>query len=226
MECKIGSVVIKAPRAVAIPYLSSNDEAAGPSRVVPLCELPQKFPALLGSSSSSSQIDSKAVLTSKDLGTSTLCIAESHLTWSNGSGLGFSMDYPIISLHVVSRDLNAYPQEHLYVWVNAKYGEESKESVEGGGGGEVREEKGGREEGSDDDIEPIAQFRFVLSGKPTLEAIFAAALWECQALHPDPEDEDSDDYHGEEYDLEAHEGIEVSTAPAVAGQFEYAAVDL
>nr|KAF6324291.1 chloride nucleotide-sensitive channel 1A [Myotis myotis] len=31
------------------------------------------------------------------------------------------------------------------------------------------------------------------------------AMCECQALHPDPEDEDSDDYDGEEYDVEAHE---------------------
>lgn len=29
-------------------------------------------------------------------------------------------------------------------------------------------------------------------------------MCECQALHPDPEDEDSDDYDGEEYDVEAH----------------------
>ncbi|OBS72553.1 hypothetical protein A6R68_12863 [Neotoma lepida] len=56
------------------------------------------------------------------------------------------------------RDLNAYPREHLYVMVNAKFG---------------------------------------------VEAMFTA-MCECQALHPDPEDEDSDDYDGEEYDVEAH----------------------
>mgnify|MGYP002477369085 FL=1 len=36
-----------------------------------------------------------------------------------------------------------------------------------------------------------------------MEAMFTA-MCECQALHPDPEDEDSDDYDGEEYDVEAH----------------------
>uniref|UniRef100_A0A8C9PTA4 Methylosome subunit pICln n=1 Tax=Spermophilus dauricus TaxID=99837 RepID=A0A8C9PTA4_SPEDA len=77
-------------------------------------------------------------------------------SWLDGSGLGFSLEYPTISLHAVSRDLNAYPQEHLYVMVNA------------------------------------------------LEARFTA-MCECQALHPDPEDEDSDDYDGEEYGVEAHE---------------------
>lgn len=38
---------------------------------------------------------------------------------------------------------------------------------------------------------------------PSVEAMFTA-MCECQALHPDPEDEDSDDYDGEEYDVEAH----------------------
>ena len=56
-------------------------------------------------------------------------VAESSLSWLDGSGLGFSLEYPTISLHAVSRDLNAYPREHLYVMVNAKFGEESKESV-------------------------------------------------------------------------------------------------
>ncbi|XP_049646049.1 methylosome subunit pICln-like [Suncus etruscus] len=31
------------------------------------------------------------------------------------------------------------------------------------------------------------------------------AMCECQALHPDPEDEDLDDSDGEEYDVEARE---------------------
>ncbi|XP_032213250.1 methylosome subunit pICln isoform X2 [Mustela erminea] len=195
------------------------------------------------------QPETEAVLNGKGLGTGTLYIAESRLSWLDGSGLGFSLEYPTISLHAVSRDLNAYPREHLYVMVNAKFGEESKESV--------TEE----EEDSDDDAEPIAEFRFVPSDKSALEAMFTA-MCECQALHPDPEDEDSDDYDGEEYDVEAHaegqatlerlegmlsqsvssqynmagvrtedsirdyeDGMEVDTTPTVAGQFEDADVD-
>ena len=196
------------------------------------------------------QPDTEAVLNGKGLGTGTLYIAESHLSWLDGSGLGFSLEYPTISLHAVSRDLNAYPREHLYVMVNAKFGEESKEPV-------ADEE----EEDSDDDVEPIAEFRFVPSDKSALEAMFTA-MCECQALHPDPEDEDSDDYDGDEYDVEAHaegqatlerlegmlsqsvssqynmagvrtedsirdyeDGMEVDTTPTVAGQFEDADVD-
>ncbi|KAM3837542.1 methylosome subunit pICln isoform 1-T1 [Vipera latastei] len=142
------------------------------------------------------QPDTEAVLGGRGLGTGSLYIAESRLSWITDSGLGFSLDYPIISLHAISRDLNAYPWEHLYVMVNAKFeAEESKESP-------MPEEE---EEESDDELEPISEFRFVPSDKSALEAMFSA-MCECQALHPDPEDEDSDsNYDGEEYDIEAHE---------------------
>ncbi|XP_009879558.1 PREDICTED: methylosome subunit pICln [Charadrius vociferus] len=119
----------------------------------------------------------------------------SRLSWLENSGVGFSLDYPTISLHAVSRDLSAYPWEHLYVMVNAKFEEETKEAP-------MAE---GEEEDSDDDVEPIAEFRFVPSDKSALEAMFSA-MCECQALHPDPDDEDSDnDYEGDEYDVEARE---------------------
>lgn len=71
---------------------------------------------------------------------------------------------------------------------NAKFGGESKESV-------------AEEEDSDANVEPVAEFQFVPSDK---SAMFTATC-ECQALHPDPADEDSDDYDGEEQVVEAHE---------------------
>ncbi|XP_061846436.1 methylosome subunit pICln isoform X2 [Colius striatus] len=145
------------------------------------------------------QPDTEAVLAGRSLGAGTLYIAESRLSWLENSGVGFSLDYPTISLHAVSRDLNAYPWEHLYVMVSAKFEAETKEAPMAEG--EEEEE----EEDSDDDTEPIAEFRFVPSDKSALEAMFSA-MCDCQALHPDPDDEDSDnDYEGEEYDVEAHE---------------------
>ncbi|XP_048191334.1 methylosome subunit pICln-like [Perognathus longimembris pacificus] len=39
----------------------------------------------------------------------------------------------------------------------------------------------------------------------SIELALFTAMCECQALHPDPEDEDSDAYDGEEYDVEADE---------------------
>lgn len=40
--------------------------------------------------------------------------------WFDGSGVGFSLEYPTIGLHAISRDVSAYPQEHLYIMVNGK----------------------------------------------------------------------------------------------------------
>uniref|UniRef100_A0A8C3R8S4 Methylosome subunit pICln n=2 Tax=Passeriformes TaxID=9126 RepID=A0A8C3R8S4_9PASS len=141
------------------------------------------------------QPDTEALLAGRSLGTGTLYIAESRLSWLENSGVGFSLDYPTISLHAVSRDLSAFPRDHLYVMVNAKFEEETKEAPMTEGG----------EDDSDDDVEPIAEFRFVPGDKSALEAMFSA-MCECQALHPDPDDEDSDnDYEGDEYDVEARE---------------------
>ncbi|EHB04170.1 Methylosome subunit pICln [Heterocephalus glaber] len=97
----------------------------------------------------------------------------------------------------MSRDLHAYSQEHLYIMVNAKFGEETKSLV--------------HEEDSDDAAELTTEFRFVASGKSAL-AEMSTAMCGCQALHPDPEDEDSDDYGGEEHYVEAH-GHGPGTAP-------------
>uniref|UniRef100_A0A673GIZ4 Methylosome subunit pICln n=1 Tax=Sinocyclocheilus rhinocerous TaxID=307959 RepID=A0A673GIZ4_9TELE len=66
------------------------------------------------------QADTTAVLDGKRLGSGTLFVAEAHLSWFDGSGMGFCLEYPSISLHAISRDLSAFPEEHLYVMVNAK----------------------------------------------------------------------------------------------------------
>ncbi|CAH2275660.1 methylosome subunit pICln [Pelobates cultripes] len=141
------------------------------------------------------QSETEAIMGGKSLGPGTLYIAESRLAWLNGSGLGFFFKYPSISLHAISRDTSAYPEEHLYVMVNTKLGDnELKEST-------MDEE----EEESDDDEEPITEIRLIPAEKSDLGEMFSA-MCDCQALHPDPEDEDSDDdFEGEEYDVEAHE---------------------
>ncbi|XP_042190510.1 methylosome subunit pICln isoform X2 [Callorhinchus milii] len=141
------------------------------------------------------QSDTAAVLGGRGLGSGTLYITESRLAWFDGSGMGFSLEYPNISLHAVSRDLTVYPQEHLYVMVNGKLGEDSKETNMDGKGSEEEE---------DDDTDPITEVRFVPSDKTALEPMFTA-MCDCQALHPDPDDTDSEnDFQedDEEYDVE------------------------
>uniref|UniRef100_A0A3Q4HSR1 Methylosome subunit pICln n=1 Tax=Neolamprologus brichardi TaxID=32507 RepID=A0A3Q4HSR1_NEOBR len=141
------------------------------------------------------QAETTAVMDGQRLGCGTLYVAETRLSWFDSSGLGFSLEYPSIGLHAISRDVSTYPQEHLYVMVNAD------------------DDDDGSSDGGDDDEDegPITEIRFVPSDKAALESMFSA-MCECQALHPDPEDDDSDnDFEGEEYDVEEHGHADIPT---------------
>uniref|UniRef100_A0A3Q3D0C9 Methylosome subunit pICln n=1 Tax=Haplochromis burtoni TaxID=8153 RepID=A0A3Q3D0C9_HAPBU len=141
------------------------------------------------------QAETTAVLDGQRLGCGTLYVAETRLSWFDSSGLGFSLEYPSIGLHAISRDVSAYPQEHLYVMVNGKLNSEANSD-----GGDDDEDEGA-----------ITEIRFVPSNKAALESMFSA-MCECQALHPDPEDDDSDnDFEGEEYDVEEHGHADIPT---------------
>ncbi|XP_060765507.1 methylosome subunit pICln-like isoform X3 [Neoarius graeffei] len=147
------------------------------------------------------EVDITAVLDGKRLGAGTLCVAESRVSWIDGSGLGFSLDYPSISLHAISRDLSAYPAEHLYVQVNSRHQEDSKDD-------DVKDEADGSSEDDVDDDDDVStgaftEIRFVPNDKESLEKMFVA-MSECQALHPDPDGSDSD-FDGDEYDVEEAE---------------------
>ena len=48
-------------------------------------------------------------------------IFSSRLSWVNSeSGQGFSLEYPHISMHAVSKDPAAFPQECLYLMLDTK----------------------------------------------------------------------------------------------------------
>uniref|UniRef100_A0A8C7M2Y8 Methylosome subunit pICln n=1 Tax=Oncorhynchus kisutch TaxID=8019 RepID=A0A8C7M2Y8_ONCKI len=144
------------------------------------------------------QAETTAVLDGKGLGAGTLYVAETRLSWFDGSGMGFSLEYPTISLHAISRDLSTYPQEHLYVMVNAKLNDENEAEMQENAHDQEDEDNSSEE----DDSEGITEIRFVPRDKAALESMFSA-MCECQALHPDPDDEDSDgDFDGDEYDVE------------------------
>ncbi|XP_075387040.1 methylosome subunit pICln-like isoform X3 [Tenrec ecaudatus] len=142
--------------------------------------------------------DTEAVLDSKGLGTGTLYMAESRLSWLDGSGLGFSLEYPAISLHAVSRDLNAYPREHLYVMVNAKFDEQGQ-----------------------GDIPTFYTYEEGLShltaeGQATLEGMLSQSVssqYNMAGVRTEDSIRDFED------------GMEIDATPTVAGQFEDADVD-
>uniref|UniRef100_A0A8B9NU48 Methylosome subunit pICln n=2 Tax=Palaeognathae TaxID=8783 RepID=A0A8B9NU48_APTOW len=147
------------------------------------------------------QPDTEAVLAGRGLGAGTLYIAESRLSWLDNSGLGFSLDYPTISLHAVSRDLNAYPWEHLYVMVNAKF-----------------------EELGQGDIPSFYTYEEGLShltaeGQATLERLEGMLAQSVSSQY------NMAGVRTEDSVREFEDGMEVDIAPAVAGQFEDAEVD-
>ncbi|KAF3693361.1 Methylosome subunit pICln [Channa argus] len=161
------------------------------------------------------QPETTAVMNGQRLGCGTLYVAETRLSWFAGSGLGFSLEYPTIGLHAISRDVSAYPQEHLYVMVNGKLSDENEAEMAEKAAADDDEDDGSSSGGDDGEEGVITEVRFVPSDKAALEPMFSA-MCECQALHPDPEDEDSDnDFEGEEYDVEEaeaeHGHVEVPT---------------
>ncbi|KPP69719.1 hypothetical protein Z043_111507 [Scleropages formosus] len=164
--------------------------------------------------------ETTAFLDGKGLGSGTLCVAETYVTvlhlsrvlvavlllnarrrvsWFDGSGMGFSVEYPAISLHAISRDTSAHPQEHLYLMVNSRFHHEESDMRSQADEAQEEEEEN---ESSDDSqsSSPITEIRFIPSDKSSLESMFSA-MCECQALHPDPDDSDSD-FEGDEYDVE------------------------
>ncbi|KAK9958655.1 hypothetical protein ABG768_010764 [Culter alburnus] len=152
------------------------------------------------------QAETTAVLDGKRLGSGTLFVAEAHLSWFDGSGMGFCLEYPSISLHAISRDLSAFPEEHLYVMVNAKLDDEGDAEQQEKAQDDALEDDDEESDSDSEDSGTITEIRFVPSDKAALEPMFSA-MCDCQALHPDPEDADTDDddYEGEEYDVEEAE---------------------
>uniref|UniRef100_A0A8C0U1S9 Methylosome subunit pICln n=1 Tax=Cyanistes caeruleus TaxID=156563 RepID=A0A8C0U1S9_CYACU len=147
------------------------------------------------------QPDTEALLAGRSLGAGTLYIAESRLSWLENSGVGFSLDYPTISLHAVSRDLSAYPREHLYVMVNAKF-----EELEQG------------------DIPSFYTYEEGLShltaeGQATLERLEGMLAQSVSTQY------NMAGVRTEDSIREFEDGMEVDVAPVVAGQFEDAEVD-
>ncbi|XP_041357818.1 methylosome subunit pICln-like [Gigantopelta aegis] len=111
------------------------------------------------------------------IGNGSLFIAESHLSWLGEGGQGFSLEYPAISLHALSRDPNTFPSPCLYLMIDAKLIEQ--------------EDKVSNSSDSDEDENPVCEVRFIPSNSDVLGEMFQS-MNECQALHPDQEDVDSD----------------------------------
>ncbi|XP_065888025.1 methylosome subunit pICln-like [Dysidea avara] len=124
------------------------------------------------------QKSTKAFIQDRCLGEGTLCIRESLVSWSSSGPDDFQLEYPRIAVHAICRDVTQFPHECLYLLISPDT--------------DVYDDE-------DDEDEPVPPsiVRFVPEDKTTLEAMFAA-LSQCQALHPDPE-EDSEEEEQPEF---------------------------
>ncbi|CAB3368195.1 Hypothetical predicted protein [Cloeon dipterum] len=125
--------------------------------------------------------NTRAFVNERELGSGTLYIAESILSWkSSTSEDGFSLEYPHISLHAVSKDFSNFPHECLYLMLDADVD---------------------NTEADDDDEEEdnLTIVRFVPADKGILQQLFEA-LKDCQLLHPDPNDSisEEDEFDGDD----------------------------
>ncbi|XP_066592942.1 methylosome subunit pICln isoform X2 [Prorops nasuta] len=182
----------------------------------------------------------------REVGKGTLFITESVLSWVNSATQqGFSLEYPHISLHAISRDEQVHPRQCLYIMVDAKIDLPDMPL-------ESSADNGSDNEDEDDDPDTVmTEMRFAPDNTNNLEAMFQA-MNQCQALHPDPQDSFSDEdiyEDAEEEDFEyyevgggdgtpfilpneqigSHNGVEAEDADQAmdieAGQFEDAEED-
>ncbi|XP_028401840.1 methylosome subunit pICln-like [Dendronephthya gigantea] len=136
------------------------------------------------------QKQTQAFLAERCLGKGALYVTEDNLSWCDDStGQGFSLEYPSISLHAVSKDTAHFPHECVFCMVEGVF----KDEIEGNEDSELEE-----------DDPPAAELRFVPDDKSTLNDIYAA-ICECQLLHPDEQEQLEDEMagyppdYGEEY---------------------------
>jgi len=144
-----------------------------------------------------------AYVNTTTLGDGSLFITESCVCWINENGQGFSLRYPEISLHAVSRDVSSFPRPCLYVMVDAKLNAFGKErSASGGVGDDVN---GGDDEDDDDEGDSITEVRFVPENSASLDLMYQA-MSDGNILHPDEDDSFSDDDESDENEESEHTG--------------------
>jgi len=143
------------------------------------------------------QSNTTVLMNERNLGKGILYIAESRVSWVNSSsGEGFSLEYPHICLHAVSRT----PVECLYMMldttISPKLGDEEIDDAD--------EEEDEDDENEDEQGSTV--MKFLPDDTASLEAMYAA-MSQCQALNPDPQDSDSDP-ENIFVDADGDEGIE------------------
>jgi len=140
------------------------------------------------------QVGTSAYVGNTLVGNGDLLIAESCVCWVNESGQGFTLLYPQISLHAVSRDLSSFPHPCIYVMLDGKLNDFGRDTHNGSGDAPANADDDSNEEDEDSNITEI---RFVPARSESLDHMFKA-MTEGNQLHPDEEDsfseEDDDEF--------------------------------
>ncbi|XP_063967082.1 methylosome subunit pICln-like [Lytechinus pictus] len=157
--------------------------------------------------------DTIAFVEKQDLSKGTLYIAESHVSWINPSGQGFNVPYRAITVHAISRDLSSFPHECLYLMIDSDVMTELRDVP--GQGGDAPQDDNSDDGFQEEEGNEVREIRLVPQDKTVLQSMFDA-MSECQALHPDPDDDGDDanafvqcdDEEEEEEEEEGEEGEE------------------
>jgi nucleotide-sensitive chloride channel 1A len=124
------------------------------------------------------QPSTKLFVSDREIGCGTLYITESQFSWRNqATGEGFSLLYPHIAVHAISRDIQRFGSECLIIMVDTNLDDMQ---------GKNEEEEDSEDEGG------MTEMRFVPDDKNQLETMYQA-MTHCQSLHPDPNDSFSED---------------------------------
>jgi len=123
----------------------------------------------------------------KSLGKGTLYVSESRVSWVGDAGHKFSLEYPHISLHAVSRDTTTFPfAENIYLMIDVRLVDHESTPTP------TSTPETSEDESDDPDDPGMTEIRFVPDNVAKLQDIFKA-MSDCQMLHPDPEDENEDE---------------------------------
>ncbi|KAJ8919779.1 hypothetical protein NQ315_006308 [Exocentrus adspersus] len=127
----------------------------------------------------------RAVLDKKDLGLGTLFVSESALCWQQKDEIGFSISYQDISLHAISKDVNVYPTECLYIIIDSHI------HMPGNSPGNTDNTDDSDAESEAD----LSELLLIPENDTNSIAVIYEAVKVCQELNPDPDDvsEEEDD---------------------------------
>lgn len=151
-------------------------------------------------------IDSVQVYINADLlGNASLHVTRSRLSWVLESGQSFSLEYPSINMHSISRDKTIFPHECLFLMVEGDAVSKAETIMKGEATTTTTTTKP-----AEDHV--ISEIRFVLKDSSQLQTLFDN-MSDCQALNEDQardameeeaEYEEEEDY-GEEEEEEEYE---------------------